>query len=562
MISSDKMPPPLRRRAFIGRLAAFVLGATLAATPAPPAVALARGVDAPSDNLTTFTLAQDAPARPLPEPVFGTNVEWIRAGNGLWNAKEKQLDGGIIRMSRDAGITLIRFPGGVWSDFYNWRDGVGPHDKRPETKIAPKLGETSRHDIGTDEIAAFAKAIGAKLMITVNAGHGTPEEAAAWAAYVRDTHGADIAPYWEIGNELYMADDLSGGSTTPEAYAARVRDFAAAIRKELPQAKIAAIGLLNYGPYRFNAHDNWNEVVLARAGDVIDVLAIHNSYAPLVTTRSRGRWDAVYRSMLAAPQLIAKNMRDTAAQIDRLQPARAGRIGLAITEWGPFFAVDPTSPYFDHIKTLGSGVFVARTLDVFLRDTRVEAANFFKLSDWLNMGWINHTPGGGFRETPALLVFGLYREVLTDAVLPLRRESGPTFSTPEQGFTGRVDDAPAVDGIAGRQADGRIGIMLSNADLTRAQQVAVRIEGAAAGYRAQVRVITGPSADAHRGTAIIEVPGVAFAKAASFGKDGWFIRSDADTVGLRPGDADFRDGVLTLTLPPASVAGVTLAPLP
>lgn len=509
---------------------------------------------------TDFVLDMSGSGRPVPAAVFGANVEWIRDGNGLWDPKRGALSPEITGMAKAAGITVIRFPGGVWSDTYDWRLGVGPRAARAPLTHIPGQAEESRPDLGTDEVAAFAKAIGARLMITVNVGHGTPEEAGAWAAYIRDHHGADVAPFWELGNELYMANDLSGGSMTPEAYAAKVRAFAAAIRHELPQARIAAIGLKNYGPYRFNAYDKWNDVVIRNAGDVIDILAVHNAYAPLVLDTSPRAWTDVYRSMLAAPVLIAQNLRDTAAGIDRAMPSRAGQITLAVTEWGPMFSVDPANPYFDHVKTLGSGIFVARTLNTFLRDPRVEAATFFKLSDWLNMGWIGTTPQGGFRETPALLAFGLYRQTLGPTLLPLEETSGGSFFANARGFTGAVDDAPLVDGIASRDGSGRVGLLINNADLQTARTVTVRLVNGAAAYTASARVLTGPAADANRGTTHIDVPGVPFAKPGVFDQDGWFAKSGPDTVAVAE-LADSVDGaVLTVSIPPVSLAAIRLEP--
>jgi alpha-L-arabinofuranosidase len=72
--------------------------------------------------------------------------------------------------------------------------------------------------VGTDEIAEFAERIGARLVLTVNAGHATAEEAGDGAAYVRDRHGAGWVSLWEIGNELYMEGDLTG--PVPDAHRA------------------------------------------------------------------------------------------------------------------------------------------------------------------------------------------------------------------------------------------------------------------------------------------------------------------------------------------------------
>ena len=516
---------------------------------------------AASATPTVFTLDPGAGGRPLPVSVFGANVEWIRSANGLWNADAQAIDSDFIRMARAAGISLIRFPGGVWSDTYDWRQGIGPQGSRPASAHIPGQDERSPHVIGTDEIAAFARGIGAKLMITVNAGHGTPEEAGAWAAYIRDKHGADIATWWEIGNELYMANDLSGASMTPAEYVAKVRPFAEAIRRELPDARIAAIGLLNYGPYRFNAYDDWNETVLAMAGDTIDSFAIHNAYAPLVIDSSPEVWAEVYRALLAAPALVADNLADTAAQLDRYQPDRSGQIGIAVTEWGPLFTLDPTNPYFDHIKTQAAAVGVARMLNTFLREPRVEAAAFFKLSDWLNMGWIGPVRGGGWRETPALLAFGLYRPTLGDELIPLDRESGPVFFSSPRGFTGGVEAAPLVDGVAGRRANGTLGLMLNNADLAGPQPVTVRIGGPGK-YVAHVTHLAGPAPDAHRGTIHIDVPGVPFAPPGNFAPGDWFRKSEADTVGLSSEPPSTVKGEFSIVLPPTSVTAIRMEPAP
>ncbi|RGP36322.1 alpha-L-arabinofuranosidase [Pseudotabrizicola alkalilacus] len=513
----------------------------------------------PDEALTFFTLQADGKGRTIPADILGTNVEWIRDGNGLWNKAQGQLDADIIAMSAQAGIRMIRFPGGVWSDTYDWRDGIGPQSARPTTRHIPDQDETSHHSIGTPEIVDFATRIGAQLMITVNAGHGTPEQAAAWAAHIRDTHGLAIAPVWEIGNELYMENDMSGGSMTPEVYAEKLRAFEAAIRAELPDARIAGIGLVNYGPYRFNAHDDWNRIVLEQAGDVIDVFAVHNAYAPLVVESSSRRWAEVYRAMLASPVTIAQNLSDTAALIDAsVSPAKRGKIAIAVTEWGPSYSYDPKNPYFDHVKTMGSALFVARTLNVFMRDARVDSAQFFKLSDWLNMGWIGPVKGGGWRETPALMALGLYRDAPGATLLPLDRREGPTFASSHLGFQPAVEAAPLVDAVAFRDAAGKITLIASNADLEQPREARFTLSGGAADYKVTAHSMSGPSAVAHRDTIHIDVPGVPFAAPGQFGNGDWFARASADSITLETGTAGWADGTLTLQLPPAGIMAVTL----
>ena len=105
----------------------------------------------------------------------------------------------------------------------------------------------------------------------------------------------------------------------------------------------------------------------------------------------------------------------------------------------------------DDVKTLGSAVFVARALNVFLRDSRTTVANSFKLSDWLKMGWIGLTEDGGFRATPALSVLELYATGLAGELIDVELE-GPVFSSAPTGFIDAVQDAPAIAASGPSQA--------------------------------------------------------------------------------------------------------------
>ncbi len=495
---------------------------------------------------------------PVPVGIFGTNVEWIRDANGLWNKGLGRVDPTILRATREAGVSLLRFPGGVWSDAYDWRDGIGPQSKRPTRPHVPGDQEKSRHSIGTDEIAQIARDIGGRLLITVNANTASPQDAAEWAAYVRDNHGADLVAMWEIGNEHYMADDMAGADRPPEEYAKLLRGYAAAIRREIPNARIAGIGMLNYGNYRFNAHDDWNDVVLSRAGDVIDAFAIHNAYAPITTENNMRKGKRVYEAMLAAPELVAQNLRDTHALIGKYQPSRASDITLAVTEWGPLFAVDPKNPFFDHAKTLGSGIFVARIFNTFLRDPNTDMATALKLSDWLNMGWIGLTDTGSWRATPALSVVELYTETLRGSLLELEITT-PTFESKGTGFTAPVKSAPLVDAVASLDSNGELGLLVSSAALD--QDMTVRIELPPGTWRVSEKILSGPAPDAHRATRVMDIPGLPIAPPQGFSVQGAYVSANAESVPVTQAPVRDASGEFTIQLPPTSLSAIRLTPL-
>src|SRR5579871_1953953 len=67
---------------------------------------------------------------PVPQELFGTNVEWFGQGNGLADA-QGNLNPSLLNTAASEEISVIRFPGGTLSDFYHWQNGVGPVGSRP-----------------------------------------------------------------------------------------------------------------------------------------------------------------------------------------------------------------------------------------------------------------------------------------------------------------------------------------------------------------------------------------------------------------------------------------------
>ncbi len=65
---------------------------------------------------------------------------------------------------------LIRFPGGCFASFYDWKDGVGEKDQRtPEPSYF--WGGMNSNDLGTDEFAMLGTRVGAEMMLCVNMYH-------------------------------------------------------------------------------------------------------------------------------------------------------------------------------------------------------------------------------------------------------------------------------------------------------------------------------------------------------------------------------------------------------
>lgn len=516
-----------------------------ASLPAPATVAPGRA---------QVTVDVGRVVRQIPPQLYGTNAEWIFNGQGLWSESARGLDGEALRLGKEMAPSVIRFPGGVFSDYYHWRDGVGPQEQRPTTLNHPG-GPKSRHVLGSQEIAQVARHIGAELMLTVNAGTGTAQEAADWVRYAK----TDIQPkvrLWEVGNELYMKDDLSGGAMSADKYASKYLAFASAMRAADPDIRLGAIGGLNYGSYRFISDDRWTEKLLKQAAGQIDFLAVHNAYAPVVMgVKDNADVRTVYQAMLAAPRHIETNLKDLSSLLARYEkPDRP--IALAVTEWGPFFHVLPASPWVDHVKTMGSALFVASTLNVFLRAPRVELANFFKLTDHGYMGWIGRRDGQWEHTAPGM-AFMLYRQSLGSTLVQTDVDS-PTFNVNGLGAVSAASGVPWVDAVATFD-QGVLVVILVNKSDTLALEGTIALKGIRSFSDVSAKSITADSLDAHTGTELPTIPGLRWAKQvelARFSKGGPAeIRASAQSLPAAvAGKAE--DAALSYQLPPLSITAI------
>lgn len=160
----------------------------------------------------------------------------------------------VIEALRPMRISVLRYPGGCYADYYNWKDGIGPRDKRPE-KWSTAWHEWNSNDFGTDEYAELAQLLGFQGHITTNYISGTAEEAAQWVQYTNGPTETPMGhlralnghpqPYniklWAVGNEApsLCSSEYTGGTKLTE-YARRFHQYEAAMKKNDPSIRVMA----------------------------------------------------------------------------------------------------------------------------------------------------------------------------------------------------------------------------------------------------------------------------------------------------------------------------------
>ena len=124
---------------------------------------------------------------------------------------------GKIRLYKEAGFKMAKWPGGNFVSAYDWYDGLGDPDKRPP-KVQPMWGDAvESNDVGIHEFMDFCKLIGAEPDMVVDSGFGEARVAAEQVEYCNGSTDTRLGkmraanghpePYnirlWTIGNEMY-----------------------------------------------------------------------------------------------------------------------------------------------------------------------------------------------------------------------------------------------------------------------------------------------------------------------------------------------------------------------
>ncbi|WP_433540724.1 cellulose binding domain-containing protein [Streptosporangium sandarakinum] len=425
------MPRPLLR-------AASAVLLTLAVLQAPTAYA---DETAP----VAVTVNARAALASVPETAVGAN-------HAIWDSRlgtDETAD-----LLKDAGVKLLRYPGGSYSDIYHWADHTAPGGY-----VAP--------DTDFDTFMRGVRRTGAQPMVTANYGTGTAEEAAAWVRRANVTKGYGVR-YWEIGNENYgnghygaawEADDHADKS--PAEYARNVVAYSDAMKAVDPTIKIGAVLTTpaNWPDALVADGDagSWNEVVLSTAGPKIDFVILH--WYPGAFDRAAQVPDMI--------QLARK-------QIAKHAGAGSERIGIAMTEFntgssdrgattqpGALAAADA------YATLLANGVFTVDWWNVHNgigKVTEVEGHTDYGDFGLLSSGTCTD---GGVCEPAANTPFAPYHAL----------QMVSRFARPGDRFIRAATDQAKVTAHAVRRPDGALAVMLINTSSDTSYPVAIDYSG-------------------------------------------------------------------------------------
>src|SRR3954466_4800441 len=223
--------------------------------------------------------------------IYGNFIEHLGRciDGGIFEEKSPLADASgfrkdVLDAAKKLNVTQLRWPGGNFSSNYNWKDGIGPRDKRPP-RLEMAWGTVESNRFGTHEFLDYVEKVGSEPYICVNLGTGTWEEAQQWVEYVNSS--ADTAmtrlrrkngrqepwkvTFWGLGNE--MDGPWQMGHRSADDYGKYALEAAKLMKWTDPNIKLIAAGASNFRPGV--DWTTWNRTVMDFLRDHADYLAIH-----------------------------------------------------------------------------------------------------------------------------------------------------------------------------------------------------------------------------------------------------------------------------------------------
>ncbi len=436
--------------------------------------------------------------------------------DGIWVGQDSKIPniGGIrkalVDNLRRLKPPVIRWPGGCFADSYNWRDGVGPRDRRPRhtnfwanTSYLAKAPDGPQkyepNAFGTNEFARFCKLAGAEPYLAANLRSLTPRDFYEWIEYCNSpahatspadlrAQGGDPDPFrirfWGVGNESWGC----GGDFTGDEYAVEFRRFA----EWVPRFGID-LAFIASGPN--GADYAWTRSFFQKLTEK-GKASLRNVFGCALHyycgTTGRGvaneftveEWYQLLAKANHMEELIEKQWQ-IMGEVDTDR-----RVKLVVDEWGAWHHTDPSidpAYLYAYFPTLRDALVSGITLDILNRHAdKVAMANAAQLINNIHTSFLGLHDR--FTVTPIFHVFEMYAPHQGGtSVRTVISGSGFYTAVPSAG------DLPTLSGSCSLKANAGV-LTIVNADPRNPQVTEISVKGMRiAGVQATVLT----SADIH-----------------------------------------------------------------
>ncbi|MFE8885718.1 alpha-N-arabinofuranosidase [Pseudarthrobacter enclensis] len=395
----------------------------------------------------------------------------------------------VLELTRELGVSTVRYPGGNFVSGYRWEDGVGPKDQRP-VRLDLAWHSTDPNQVGVDEFAAWSAKAGVEPMMAVNLGTRGTQEALDLLEYCNIDGGTSLSDQrrgngapngygitmWCLGNE--MDGPWQIGHKNALEYGRLAADTARAMRMVQPGLELVACG--SSGP-TMDTFGEWERVVLTETYDLVDLISAHQYFEDFGDLQEH----------LCAGHRMDAFIRDIVSHIDHVKSVKKStkQVNISFDEWNvwhmsrseskaPSGKDWPVAPVLlEDTYTVADAVVVGDLLITLLKHTdRVHSASLAQLVNVIAP--IMTEPGGRAWKQTTFHPFALTSKHASGTVLQLAVES-PLVSG------GTTADVAALSAVATFDPDKGEAVVFA---VNRSAENALALDAAIAGL-GTVRVV-------------------------------------------------------------------------
>lgn len=388
--------------------------------------------------------------------IFGANVSWIDEGYGLWSTKDNAPYSVMTEKVKNSGVQHLRYPGGIEGDYLHWNEIIGPlAERKPQIDcFSTEFPTFDGYDgvlypveFGVDEFFSVCEAADVGATVQLNAGTGTPEEAAGYIDYLIEKGYIDRVDSICVGNEVCMDNDKIEGvsvNKNPVDYSEFCKKVFELAGSGVVDSDDIVLGVIGITPsHPLCAYKTWDAVVLDSLADQIDFIDVHIGYSYYYQDEDTSDEDCV-RCFMASSKWINSLIEEEESLIDRYAGDRADDIGIQMTECGPVGGKYPNS--------LAGSIFTADLYNTILRHPRVTAADYLPLLNHFASAQIigactftGATATETYWDNCASHVFRWYTDQIGRDVLRTQLAGFGTFDAAAVGLIPDIEDAPDAD---------------------------------------------------------------------------------------------------------------------
>ncbi|MBO4360779.1 MAG: alpha-N-arabinofuranosidase [Eubacteriaceae bacterium] len=192
----------------------------------------------------------------------------------------------VMKLVKELGVPVVRYPGGNFVSGFNWEDSVGDRSSRPK-RLDLAWFTTETNEVGLHEFVSWAQKAGSQVMYAINLGTRGPESARDIVEYANHPSGSKFSdmriangakdPFgiklWCLGNE--MDGPWQMGQKSAAEYGHVANEASKMMKWVDPTIETVACGSSSSEMPTFG---KWEYQMLEQCYDSVDYVSLHRYY--------------------------------------------------------------------------------------------------------------------------------------------------------------------------------------------------------------------------------------------------------------------------------------------